>query len=51
MTIKFHNAMTVPALMYANESWIIIEKDINKAQAAEMRFLRMVKHCMRRDLI
>ncbi|KAJ4428996.1 hypothetical protein ANN_25992 [Periplaneta americana] len=43
--------MAVPVLTYGSKSWIIKERDKSKLQAAEMRFLRRVKGCTRRDLI
>ena len=38
-------------LMYGSESWILNQKDRSKIQAAEMRYLRKVKECTRKDLI
>ncbi|KAJ4432143.1 hypothetical protein ANN_20759, partial [Periplaneta americana] len=49
--LKFYKTMAVPVLTYGSESWIIKERDKSKLQAAEMRFLRRVKGCTRRDLI
>ena len=49
--LKFYKVMAVPVLMYGSESWILKEADKNKIQAAEMRFLRKVKGCSRRDHI
>ena len=49
--IKFYKTMAVPVLMYGSESWINTKKGDSKIQAAEMRFLRRVKGCTRRDLV
>ena len=43
--------MAVPVLTYSSESWIVKESDRSKIQTAEMRFLRKVKGCTRRDQI
>ncbi|KAJ4438429.1 hypothetical protein ANN_14374 [Periplaneta americana] len=48
---EFYKTMALPVLTYGSESWIIKERDKSKLQAAEMRFLRRVKGCTRRDLI
>lgn len=49
--IKFYKTMAVPILTYGSESWVVKETDKRKLQAAEMRFLRKVKGCTRRDQI
>ncbi|KAJ4429720.1 hypothetical protein ANN_21924 [Periplaneta americana] len=49
--LKFYKTMAVPVLTYGSESWIIKERDKSKLQTAEMRCLRRVKGCTRRDLI
>ena len=38
-------------LMYDSKSWIMKENDKSKLQGTEMRFLRRLKGCIRRDLI
>lgn len=47
--IKFYKTMAVPILTYGSESWITTQKDTNKLQTAEMRFLRRIKGCTRED--
>jgi hypothetical protein len=37
--IKFYIVMTVSAGLYGSENWALTEKDKNRIQAAEMRFL------------
>ena len=36
---------------YGSETWVIEKKDEQKIQTAEMKFLRSVKRCSRRDHI
>jgi hypothetical protein len=43
--------MAVPTLLYGSECWTMIKKDMQKIQAAEMRFLRSVKGRTRLDKI
>ena len=40
--IKFYKVMSVPAITYGSETWIINKSDKRKIQSAEMRFLRSV---------
>jgi DNA/RNA endonuclease YhcR with UshA esterase domain len=41
--------MTAPILMHGSETWVHSQKEMNKIQAAEMRFLRKTKGCTRLD--
>jgi hypothetical protein len=43
--------MAVPALLCGSECWPKTKRDMQKPQAAEMRFLRSVKGCTRLDKI
>jgi uncharacterized GH25 family protein len=47
--IKFYQVMAVSAPLYGSENWILAEKDQNKIQAAEMRFLRATSGVTRQD--
>jgi hypothetical protein len=38
--IKVYKVMTVSAGLYGSGNWVLSEKDKNRIQAAEMRFLR-----------
>ncbi|KAK7861914.1 hypothetical protein R5R35_009378 [Gryllus longicercus] len=49
--IKFYKTMAAPVLLYGSESWIMKKRDQSKLQAAEMRFLRKVKGCIKQDQI
>jgi hypothetical protein len=42
--------MAVPTLLYGSECWTM-RRGMQKLQAAEMRFLRSVKGCIRLDKI
>jgi hypothetical protein len=39
--------VSLPALLYGNDSWTIKAKNINRMQLAEMRHLTAVKGCTR----
>jgi hypothetical protein len=41
--------MTAPILMHGSETWVHSQKERNKIQTAEMRFLRKTKGCTRLD--
>jgi hypothetical protein len=43
--------MSAQILMYDSETWAHSQKEMNKIQTAEMRFLRKVKGCARLDRI
>ncbi|RZF44869.1 hypothetical protein LSTR_LSTR004494 [Laodelphax striatellus] len=49
--MKFYKVMAAPVLLYGSESWITTKPLESRLQAAEMRFLRKVKGCDRRDQI
>jgi hypothetical protein len=46
-----YQVTAVPSLLYGSECWTTRKRDIQKPQAAEMRFLRSVKGCTRPDKI
>jgi hypothetical protein len=43
--------MAVPVLFYGIETWTLIKRDWNRIQAAEMKYLRTLKECIRLDQI
>jgi hypothetical protein len=43
--------MAVPVLLYGSETWTLRERDWNRIQAAEMKYLRTVKGCTGLDQI
>jgi hypothetical protein len=43
--------MAVPVLLYGRETWTLRKRDWNRIQAAEMKYLRIVKRCTRLDQI
>jgi len=47
--IKFYKVMAVSAGLYGSENWVLTEKDKNRIQAAEMRFLRAMLGVTRQD--
>ena len=49
--LKFYKKMSVPVLLYGNQSWISTQRDKSNIQSAELRFLRRVKGCTRRSHI
>jgi hypothetical protein len=36
--IKFYKVMALSAGLHGSENWVLLEKDKNRIQAAEMRF-------------
>jgi hypothetical protein len=48
--IKFYEVMVVSTGLYGSENWVLIEKDKNRIQAAEMRFLRATLGVTRRQI-
>jgi hypothetical protein len=47
--IKFYQVMAVSAGLYGSEKWVLTEKDKNRIQAGEMRFLRSMMGVTRQD--
>jgi hypothetical protein len=47
--IKFYKVMAVSAGLYGSENWVLTDKDKNRIQAAEMRFLRSMTEVTRQD--
>jgi hypothetical protein len=47
--IKFYKVMAVSAGLYGSEKWVMTEKDKNRIQAAEMRFLSATLGVTRQD--
>jgi hypothetical protein len=47
--IKFYKVMVVSDGRYGSENWVLTEKDKNRIQAAEMRFLRSTTEVTRQD--
>jgi hypothetical protein len=41
--------MAAPIVMYGSETWVHSQKEMNRIQTAEMKFLRKVKRCSRLD--
>ena len=37
--------MAAPTIMYGSEIWAPVQKDLNKIQSAETKFLRNMKGC------
>jgi hypothetical protein len=46
---KFYKVMAVSAGLYSSWNWVLTEKDKNRIQAAEMRFLRSTMGVTRQD--
>jgi hypothetical protein len=49
--LKFYKIMAVTVLLYGSETWTMRKKDWNRIQAAEIKYLRTVKGCIRLDQI
>ena len=49
--IKFYKVMAKPVLSYGSELWTMTKRQESRIQASEMKFLRQVKGCTRRDCI
>jgi hypothetical protein len=49
--IKLCKTVAAMMLMCGSETWVHSQKEMNKIQTAEMRFLRKVKGCTRLDRI
>lgn len=48
--LKFYKVLAIPTLVYGSEVWVIGKKEEQSITTAEMRFLRSVKGCTRRDM-
>jgi cyclopropane fatty-acyl-phospholipid synthase-like methyltransferase len=42
--MKFYKVVAKPTLLYGSETWITTTRDMTGLEAAEIRFLRSVKH-------
>ena len=49
--MKFYKVLARPKLLYGSEIWVTTKRDMNRLEAAEMRFLRSVKGYTRLDKI
>jgi hypothetical protein len=49
--LKFYKIMPLPVLLYGSETWTLRKREWNRIQAAEMKYLRTVKGCIRFDQI
>ena len=49
--IKFYKVAARPTLLYGSETWVTTTRDMTRLEAAEMRFLRIVKGYTRLDKI
>jgi hypothetical protein len=47
--IHFYKVMDVSAGLYGSENWVLTEKDENKIQEADMRFLRAMLGVTKQD--
>jgi hypothetical protein len=47
--LKFYKVMAVSVLLYGSETWILKKRGWNRIQAAEFKYLRIVKRCSRTD--
>lgn len=47
--LTLHKVMTVPTLMYGNDIWTLVRKDVSQIHASEMKFARAVKGCCLRN--
>jgi hypothetical protein len=47
--IRFYKVMAVSAGLYGSENWVLTEKDKNRIQTVEMRFLRSAMGVTRQD--
>jgi hypothetical protein len=51
MQLKFYKTIAVPILVYGSKEWVVKKKDTMKIQFAEIKLLRSVKECIRKDRI
>jgi hypothetical protein len=49
--LKFYKIMAVPVPLYGSETWTLRQRDWNRIQAAETKYIRTVKGCTRLDQI
>ena len=49
--LRLHNVVSKPMLLYSSETWIMREKDKNKIESSEMRFLRRLQGVSLRDRV
>jgi hypothetical protein len=49
--MKFYKVIARPTLLYGSETRTTVKRDVNRLEAAEMRFLRSVKGYTRLDKI
>jgi hypothetical protein len=49
--MKFYKVIARPTLLYGSETWTNTKRDVNRLEAAEIRFLRRVKGYTRLDKI
>jgi len=49
--MKFYKAVARPTLLYGSETWVTTKRDTTDLEAAEMRFLRIVKRHTKLDKI
>ena len=38
--MKFYKTVAVPTFLYASDAWALGKRDVQRIQAAEMKFLR-----------
>ena len=49
--MKFYKVVARPLLLYGNETWVTMKRDMTRLEAAEICFLRSVTGCTRLDKI
>ena len=49
--LKLYNMIAVPTLLYGSECWTLRKTDLRQMELPEMKFLRLVKGCIRGDRI
>jgi hypothetical protein len=49
--MKFYKGVARPTLLYGSETWVTTKQDMTRLEAAEMRFLRIVKRYTRLDKV
>ena len=43
--MKFYKTVSVPTFLYSSETWTLGKRDVQRIQAAEMKFLRGAQGC------